>query len=224
MRDRNILVGCADCHSAHAVQPADTIQILPEHVIEQILERRGLPSPTPIDTPVAATPINPAATEAAPAEISGPLDYQTLQPILVAECGACHGDDSPRAGLNIITYADLMAGSRGGPVVEPGSPDNSFIVEVQQEPHAANLSPEELQFLIDWIRAVPESPQKGRARSDRRRHGRGHSSREQRNYQTRRPRQPVARATLATRRVQRPHLRQPHGRQSQRAGDRAGRP
>ena len=157
VRDRNILVGCADCHSAHDVQPADTIEILPEHVIEQILERRGLPSPTPAATPVAATPINPAATEAAPAALSGPLDYQTLQPILVAECGACHGDDSPRAGLNIITYADLMAGSRGGTVVEPGDPANSFIVEVQQEPHAANLSPDELQFLIDWIAAgAPE--------------------------------------------------------------------
>ena len=50
-----------------------------------------------------------------------------------------------------------MAGNRGGPVVEPGDPANSYILEVQGEEHYANLTPDQMQLLTDWIAAgAPE--------------------------------------------------------------------
>jgi len=50
-----------------------------------------------------------------------------------------------------------MEGSRGGSVVEPGDPDHSFILEVQGEEHNANLTPDQMQLLRDWIAAgAPE--------------------------------------------------------------------
>ena len=75
-----------------------------------------------------------------------------------AACGECHGGDRPRAGLDLVTYAGIIAGDRGGLVVEPGDPANSFILEVQSEPHDANLTSEQLKFLSDWIAAgAPET-------------------------------------------------------------------
>ena len=112
----------------------------------------------------AGAPENEAALAEAPTEVpatgaeaSGGLDYQTLQPILEATCGECHAGDSPRAGLDLVTYEGIMAGNRGGPVIEPGDPDNSFILEVQSEEHYANLTPDQMQLLTDWIAAgAPE--------------------------------------------------------------------
>jgi hypothetical protein len=51
-----------------------------------------------------------------------------------------------------------MAGSDSGPVVVPGSPDDSVIVEVQRSGHYGNLNEEELQRLTEWIAdGAPES-------------------------------------------------------------------
>lgn len=44
VRKNNIPVGCADCHGAHAVQPADTLRIAPTRVIEGI-EAEVTPAP-----------------------------------------------------------------------------------------------------------------------------------------------------------------------------------
>ena len=42
-------------------------------------------------------------------------------------------------------------------MIEPGDPANSYILEVQSEEHYANLTPDQLQILSDWIAAgAPE--------------------------------------------------------------------
>jgi hypothetical protein len=77
-----------------------------------------------------------------------PTYANTIGPLLAERCGACHGDS---ADLTVIDYASLMAGSSSGPVVAPGDPDGSRIVEVQRGQHYTQLSEMELSRLIEWI-------------------------------------------------------------------------
>ena len=60
--------------------------------------------------------------------------YQTM-------CNTCHQGQSAPAGLDLMSYEGLMNGSINGPVVIPGDPDNSKIVEVTSPPinHPENV-------------------------------------------------------------------------------------
>jgi nitrate/TMAO reductase-like tetraheme cytochrome c subunit len=98
--------------------------------------------PTPQPTPTGSATVAPPA---------GPPTYNNaIQAIFLARCGACHGE-TPAAGLDVTTYKTLMSGSENGPVIVPGAPDESRLVEVQQDRHFRKLNAEELQLVIDWI-------------------------------------------------------------------------
>ncbi len=60
--------------------------------------------------------------------------YQTM-------CNTCHQGQSAPAELDLMSYEGLMNGSINGPVVIPGDPDNSKIVEVTSPPinHPENV-------------------------------------------------------------------------------------
>ncbi len=77
-----------------------------------------------------------------------PTFTDVIGPLLTEQCGGCHGGS---AGLTVTDYDALMAGSSAGPVIVPGDPDGSRIVEVQQGTHYAQLSAAELDTLIEWI-------------------------------------------------------------------------
>jgi mono/diheme cytochrome c family protein len=92
---------------------------------------------------------------AAPVGTPGPTYATTIGPLLTERCGACHG---AAAGLSVADYSALMASSSAGPVIVPGDPDGSSIVEVLQGEHYAQLSEAELNLLIEWIaNGAPES-------------------------------------------------------------------
>jgi hypothetical protein len=62
-------------------------------------------------------------------------------------------------GLNLTTYSTAMSGSQNGPVIIPGDPDNSLLIQKQsgEQPHFGQLSPDELQLVTEWIAAgAPE--------------------------------------------------------------------
>ena len=69
-----------------------------------------------------------------------------LFPTMNAFCAkVCHYPDSPdNFGLDLTSYAGLMAGSQDGAVVDPGDPDNSRIVQVTDPPqlHAKDVGGE----------------------------------------------------------------------------------
>ena len=62
------------------------------------------------------------------------------------------------AGLNMLTYTGMMKGSLNGPVIVPGDSANSKLFQVQSAGgHFANLTPEELEIIRQWIDAgAPE--------------------------------------------------------------------
>jgi mono/diheme cytochrome c family protein len=97
----------------------------------------------------------PLTAPGAPPGEESPTYSGSIGPMLTERCGACHGGIG---GLTVTDYQSLVAGSASGPVVVPGSPEESSIVEVQRVDHPANLSEEELERLIDWIaNGAPES-------------------------------------------------------------------
>jgi mono/diheme cytochrome c family protein len=88
-----------------------------------------------------------AALGAAPVEAS-PTYSGSIGPLLTERCGQCHGGI---AGLTVTDYESLMSGADSGPVITPGEPEGSLIVELQREEHYTNLSEDELQRLMEWI-------------------------------------------------------------------------
>ena len=109
--------------------------------LRAVLESQLPPKPTP-------APEGPKA-----------LNYsESIGPLLTARCAACHGENG-QMGLNVATYTSLMAGGQNGPVIVSGDPQGSLLVQKQSgdTPHFAQLTPEELDLLIQWIQAgAPE--------------------------------------------------------------------
>ncbi len=72
-------------------------------------------------------------------------------------CSTCHGLTKV-GGLTLATYQDALKGGNSGPGIIPGDPEASFVVQIQQKGgHPGQLSDEELQQVIDWIKAgAPE--------------------------------------------------------------------
>ena len=73
-------------------------------------------------------------------------------------CGVCHGSSG---GLNLTSYSSLMAGnSNNGPVVIPGNPDGSIIIQKlssnppfgDQMPKAGSVTQSWLNKLWIWIK------------------------------------------------------------------------
>ena len=113
------------------------------------------PSPTPTDTPEPS----PTPTDTpAPAEVTDAVSFSgDVLPIFERRCVKCHGGERTEEGLILNSYADVMTGSWNGPVVEPGSAADSYLVEQivsgdmpKREPR---LLPAEIRTISDWIDA-----------------------------------------------------------------------
>jgi hypothetical protein len=82
-----------------------------------------------------------------------------IGPIFEARCGNCHGPTNSTLGLNLSEYDTTMQGSDNGAVILPGDAENSPLVQVQtaEQPHFGQLTPEEVDLVIDWInRGAPQ--------------------------------------------------------------------
>ncbi len=99
----------------------------------------------------------PAAT---PIPLTGEATYEAvIGPLLQSRCGACHGPSGIQ-GLDVTTYATLMAGGASGAAVVSGNTDASLLIQKQtgDQPHFAQFTPDELDLLREWITAgAPES-------------------------------------------------------------------
>lgn len=93
----------------------------------------------------------PVPTEPPPPPPTDLPNYVThIQPMLESMCGACHGADKS-GGLQLTTYAGIMAGSDNGPVIVVGDAEGSRLVQIQSEGHFSTLSLSELTLLKKWI-------------------------------------------------------------------------
>ena len=72
-------------------------------------------------------------------------------PVFALHCTTCHNHSAPTAGLDLTTYTTALKGATDGPVIVPGDVAGSRLITVQSAKHFANLSPEELALVQQWI-------------------------------------------------------------------------
>jgi hypothetical protein len=124
--------------------------------------------PEPAATPEpAAMPVAPAGEEAGvplpepaatPTPIADPTFTRDVLPLFQAKCTACHSEAIATGGLVLDSYNGTMTGGARGPVILPGDPEDSRLVEVQRGGHFAKLDEAALELVIRWIRnGAPEN-------------------------------------------------------------------
>ncbi len=102
---------------------------------------------------------NSAAGEAAPASSYA----KVIAPLLAARCSACHGKAKRKGGLSLVDPDGIVAGGIDGPVLVPGSPDESELLRrlrlpEDQKDHMpprgkAQPTSEEVRLIERWIAA-----------------------------------------------------------------------
>ena len=81
-----------------------------------------------------------------------------IDQLITAKCAMCHVNTTS-GGLSLKTYADALKGGQDGAAIVPGDPTKSVLIQIQQKGgHPGQLTPDELNRVIAWIKAgAPET-------------------------------------------------------------------
>src|ERR1700752_3053861 len=83
---------------------------------------------------------------------------QKVQPILRANCIACHSEKNITSGLSVETKESIVRGGNRGPVVKTGEPAASILIEAVKQTGALKMPPgrklndEQIGVLEQWIK------------------------------------------------------------------------
>jgi mono/diheme cytochrome c family protein len=81
-----------------------------------------------------------------------------VRPVFLANCVECHGPDKQRGGLRLDSRAGLLKGGKRGPVVKPGDPDGSRLIQAIRHagklkmPPKRKLNPDAVADLTAWVK------------------------------------------------------------------------
>ena len=82
-----------------------------------------------------------------------------VRPLLIAQCGKCHGADKQEGQLRLDTPEGLARGGMSGPVVVAGQPERSLLIsavgykdEALQMPPDAKLPTTQIADLVEWVK------------------------------------------------------------------------
>ena len=81
-----------------------------------------------------------------------------IRPVLADNCFECHGAEKHKAGLRLDIKAAMLKGGEAGPVVVPGKPEESSLIEaIRYEgevrmPPKKKLTDQEITALSDWVK------------------------------------------------------------------------
>src|SRR5436190_558528 len=95
----------------------------------------------------------------APARADGPRFEKDVLPIFQHYCFTCHGQSSPKLGLDLRTAASTLKGNYNGPVIVKGSPDKSVLwqkVSAHAMPpplYGQTVPDSDIEILKRWIAA-----------------------------------------------------------------------
>lgn len=114
------------------------------------------PSPTPMPTPTDTA--SPPTDTPVPVDDASLVSFsQDVLPILQNRCVKCHGGEKTEEGLVLSAYADVIAGSWNGPVIEPGNAAESFLIEQivsgEMPKRAPRLLPAQIRTITEWVDA-----------------------------------------------------------------------
>lgn len=108
-------------------------------------------------TALAANP-PPADAQEAEATRQGIEFFEAkIRPLLAERCSECHGADVQEAGLRLDQTTGLRSGGDSGPVIVPGQPEQSLLIEAVQYQTALQMPPdgklalEEIALLVEWV-------------------------------------------------------------------------
>jgi mono/diheme cytochrome c family protein len=115
------------------------------------------------DKPGTETPEATETPEVAetPAPTSGPSFAADVLPLFEEQCIVCHGATQSLGGWNASSYEGVMESGDHAPVVIPGDPEDSLLVQKMlgtqtvgaQMPVTQLLPQEQVQVVIDWVQA-----------------------------------------------------------------------
>jgi hypothetical protein len=79
-----------------------------------------------------------------------------VAPILVGNCLGCHSGAEPKGALDLSTFEGLQKGGESGPVIAPGNPQESLLVQLvaaRKMPRGGNrrLSDEAIEKIRRWV-------------------------------------------------------------------------
>src|SRR5579871_5438677 len=104
---------------------------------------------------------------ASPAE---QLFNEQLKPVITQHCNGCHTFGGHSGGLRMDSYAALMQGGDDGPVIIPGDPDSSMLMNAirykdanLQMPPKGQLSDADVSVVAKWIKAIGQASSAGTA-------------------------------------------------------------
>jgi cytochrome b subunit of formate dehydrogenase len=119
------------------------------------------PTSTPKPTPTVRPTAEPGAPTAEPEEAAPEVGvfWADVADTLQDKCGACHSEANALGGLDLSSHEGALDS------VEPGDPDASVLVILQDEGgHAGQLEEEELELVRQWIEnGALETPESGAA-------------------------------------------------------------
>jgi len=144
---------CQACHTVENAGGTDNTSFCSNSACHGFQsEWVGLDAPALADILAADMPEPEATPTTAPVGTGGPTYNDQIGPLFEQRCGTCHNQSLATGGLSLITYNDAMLGGTDGPVILPGDPEGSLLVERQRAGHFANLEPDELDLVIEWIK------------------------------------------------------------------------
>ena len=83
---------------------------------------------------------------------------ERIRPLFVEKCQKCHGETKQEGGLKLLTRETVLHGGDSGPVVVPGEPERSLLVQAVQYrgdikmPPQAKLADAEIAALTQWVK------------------------------------------------------------------------
>jgi len=104
---------------------------------------------------------------------------KSVRPLLIEKCQQCHGPKQQKASLRLDSRAAVLKGSDTQPVVVPGQPEKSLLIQAVKQtgelqmPPKGKLSEAEIAALEQWIRggvAWPATEGSAAEAADWRRH------------------------------------------------------
>jgi mono/diheme cytochrome c family protein len=104
----------------------------------------------------AVTRAGEAETHPDPAQVE--FFESKVRPVLLANCLGCHGPEKQKGGLRLDSRAAVLKGGNTGPVVAPGDPEGSVLVEAigyesdTQMPPKGKLPDREIRALTEWVK------------------------------------------------------------------------
>ena len=83
---------------------------------------------------------------------------QHAKPVFRTHCVNCHNSNRTSGGLDLTSYAAMMQGGSSGDVIEPGSPDDSFLFQLiihadspEMPPGDQKIPDEDIEVIRKWI-------------------------------------------------------------------------